>query len=89
MLTRVLCVSASLPAGGFTADNPFPRYGDYSPAASNGSPTRHFDFGSLPMRTSSPMPGTGLPVVGMGSEVEHNRRQLEMQPVQQAAQGQA
>jgi hypothetical protein len=31
----------------------------------------------------------GLPVVGMGSEVEHNRRQLEMQPVQQAAQGQA
>lgn len=46
-------------------------------------------MGSQGMRPSSPMPGTGLPVVGMGMELEQQRRQLEMQPLQQAAQGQA
>ncbi len=75
-----------MPAGGFTADNPFPsRYSDYSPAA---SPSAHLSFG-MPMRTSSPMPGTGLSVAGMGMELEQQRRQLELVPVQQVAQGQA
>lgn len=82
--TVLLLTCAS--AGGFTADNPFPsRYSDYSPVASK-SPTAHLSFG-MPqaMRSSSPLPGTGLPVVGMVDLEQHHRR-LEMQELQQAAQ---
>lgn len=33
------------------------------------------------------MPGTGLSLVGMGEELEQHRRQLELQVLQQTAQG--
>jgi len=67
--------------GGFTADNPFPSR--YSPAASS-SPRPAITFGMPPqLRTSSPLPGTGLPVVGM-VDLEQHRRQLELQALHQA-----
>lgn len=51
-----------------------------------GSPTAHLGFGAPNnLRTSSPMPGTGLPVVGM-VDLEQHRRHLAMQEVQLAQQ---
>lgn len=82
-LTCVIGGSFAACTGGFTADNPFPSR--YSPAASM-SPKAPFAFNAQsPLRTSSPMPGTGLPVVGM-VDLEQHRRQLELQEWQQAQQ---
>jgi hypothetical protein len=74
------CVLAAFtPAGGFTADNPFPsRYS--SPGVGSPKPTLAFGV-PQGLRASSPMPGTGLPVVGM-VDLEQHRRQLELQEMQ-------
>lgn len=66
---------SAVPACGFTPDNPFPsRYGDYSPGAS----PKHRAFGAPNLHTSTPLPGTGLPMVGM-VDMGHHRRQLAQQ----------
>lgn len=77
LLMRRLVVVAA--AGGFTPDNPFPsRYGDYSPGPS----PKHRAFGAPNLHTATPLPGTGLPLVGM-ADMGHHRRQLELQELAQ------
>lgn len=91
--TLISCGFSCDPAGGFTADNPFPsRFSDYSPV-STGSPGVHRGFG-MPqaLQVSSPRPSAGLPLVGMVNTADlelQQRRQFELQEMQAQALAQA